>query len=95
MLLVINWTTPMENIPEIREKFYKVVQEMFTNSKFTAIGKKIGKSGLENTNPRFIWAFFFFLNLCLKHLRKVAPSNPPPQVKETDPTPIIKTAEAQ
>lgn len=82
MLFVINWITPLENIPEIRDKFCKVFQEMFSNRDFTGIGKKVGKSSLETANLNFILVIHY---LCLKQLIKITPSLlPPPSVSKGD-----------
>ena len=76
----------MENIPEIRDKFCKVFQELFSNRDFTGIGKRVGKSSLETANLSFILVIHY---LCLKQLIKITPSLLPPQAKETDLTSII------
>ena len=48
----------MENIPEIRGKFCKVFQEMFSNRDFTGTGKRVGKScGLKTANLYFLESF--------------------------------------
>lgn len=77
----------MENIPEIRGKFCKVFQEMFSNRDFTGTGKRVGKScSLETANLNFLGVIHY---LCLKLLTKITLSLFSAQAKEMGLTSII------
>jgi hypothetical protein len=60
MLLVINWNTSMEKIPEIREKFYEVIQEMFKVIAYLLeLGRSLAKVVWRPETQTSFWLFFF------------------------------------
>jgi hypothetical protein len=59
MLLVINWNTSMEKIPEIREKFYEVIQEMFKVIAYLLeLGRSLAKVVWRPEIQTSFWLFF-------------------------------------